>query len=85
MYKSTYIVPSDKNKALFSTNWQRIQQNTETETLAANIYYIEVLMGALARFLGGPGVVSPPATDSAGSVYVYAYTQESRSSALAGA
>ena len=23
------------------------------------------LMGALARFLGGPGVVSPPATDSA--------------------
>ena len=28
------------------------------------------LMGALARFLGGPGVVSPPATDSAGSVHV---------------
>ena len=43
------------------------------------------LMGALARFLGGPGVVSPPATDSAGSVYVYAHTQESRSSALAAA
>ena len=43
------------------------------------------LMGAVARFLGGPGVVSPPATDSAGSVYVYAHTQESRSSALAGA
>ena len=42
------------------------------------------LMGALARFLGGPGVVSPAATDSAGSVYVYAHTQESRSSALAG-
>ena len=42
-------------------------------------------MGALARFLGGPGVVSPLATDSAGSVYVYAHTQESRSSALAGA
>ena len=39
-------------------------------------------MGALARFLGGPGAVSPPATNSASSVYVYAHTQESRSSAL---
>ena len=28
------------------------------------------LMGALTRFLGGPGVVSPPATNSAGSVHV---------------
>ena len=43
------------------------------------------LMGAVARFLEGPGIVSLPATDSAGSVYVYAHTQKSRSSALSGA